>query len=417
MTALVGTTLNGRYRIDEWVASGGFGAVYRATDLTTGCDVAIKVLHQALASDEVLLERFRREGETLALLRDPHTVATYGFGETPDGMLFLAMEWLRGEDVLERCQRTGPLSWREVVTIARAVCSALAEAHGLGIIHRDLKPANILLEPFDGDPLGFVKVLDFGVAKLLRPERLDADLTTVGEVVGTLEYMAPEQIINAELDPRADIYSLGIVMYELLTGRRPFEWASGAPSLVAAILAHGPAGPSTLVRGIPEELDAIIGRCLAARPHQRFANVAELVAALDRVEPVHGRSPLALATATTIAPLEPLPELEDDGPTVICASADTFGASAAPGLALVTAEHTVTLPMPVPRTPSRAARGTSPLPMREPIIVTSYAAMLHAPRPRRVVPAPPVPVVRPWAIVAIIAVASAAFGIALAFAI
>ena len=416
---LVGTTLNGRYRIDEWVASGGFGAVYRATELTTGCDVAIKVLHEVLASDEVLLERFRREGETLALLRDPHTVATYGFGKTPEGMLFLAMEWLRGEAVIDRCRRTGPMSWREVVTIARAVCSALAEAHQLGIIHRDLKPANIHLEPFAGHELGFVKVLDFGVAKLLRPERFDAELTTVGEVVGTLEYMAPEQIINAELDPRADIYSLGIVMYELLTGRRPFEWASGVPSLVAKILAHGPPGPSTLVAGVPPELDAIIARCLAARPHQRFADVAELVAALDRIEPEHGRGPWALATATTIAPLPPLLELEplpEDAPTVICASADTFGASAAPGLALVTAEYTVTIPMQVPRTPSRAARGTSPLPMLEPIIVTSYAAMLHAPR-QHLAPAPSVPVARPWPVAVIVMAVSLAFGIGLALAL
>ena len=407
---LVGTILNGSYRIDALVATGGFGAVYRAVELGTSCDVAIKVLHQALTSDAILLERFRREGETLAMLRDPHTVATYDFGETPDGTLYIAMEWLHGETVIDRCERTGPLTWRQVVTIARAVCSALGEAHLLGIVHRDLKPANIQLEPFEGDELGFVRVLDFGIAKILHAERdPDAELTQAGEVLGTLEYMAPEQIINGDLDHRADIYSLGIVMYELLTGMRPYEWATEAPMLIGAMLSHPPRKPSTLVADVPPELDRIFARCLAVRPQHRFADVAELIEAFDaleRVEPA-GRRSSWLAPATTIS------DLDDDSATMICTTADTFGAAASPGLALASSEaRMVAIPMPRPH--SRAARGSSPIPMRPQIIVTSYAGLLRAPR---LVPPTELPAPRRWRVVAAVAAISLAFGIALALAL
>ena len=414
---LLGTILNGGYRIDARVATGGFGAVYRATELGTGCDVAIKVLHDGLASDPILVERFRREGETLAMLRAPHTVATYELGETPDGTPFIAMEWLRGETVVDRCERSGPLAWRQVVTVARAVCSSLAEAHLLGIIHRDLKPANIQLEPFEGDELGFVKVLDFGIAKIMHAETSGDELTQAGEVLGTLEYMAPEQIINSELDHRADLYSLGVVMYELLTGMRPFEWATEPRMLIAVMLTQVPRKASTLVADIPPELDEILARCLAPRPQHRFADVSELVAALDaleasdRVELDVRRSSWALAPVTTLALSDPeLDETDDDVATMFCTRADTFGASAAPGLALATSEaRTMAIAMPQRR---RTAQGSMPMPMRAPIIVTSYAGLLHAPRF-----APPAPIAEPprrWRVVAAVAAFSLAFGIGLA---
>jgi eukaryotic-like serine/threonine-protein kinase len=184
---LVGTRLNDRYRIDAKIAEGGFGAIYRATHVD-GHEVALKVLHADLASDPSLAARFRREGATLASLRDPHTVATYELGEAPDGTLYIAMELLHGESLLDRFQTRGPLPWRRVLEIVRAVCSSLAEAHGLGIVHRDLKPANIHLADND-----FVKLLDFGIAKVQRPSDIrlsdslsGAELTRAGQAIGTL---------------------------------------------------------------------------------------------------------------------------------------------------------------------------------------------------------------------------------------
>jgi len=162
--SLVGITIDDRYRIDARLAAGGFGAIYRATQIVTGRDVALKVLHSDLASDASLAARFRREGAMLASLRDPHTVSTYELGETPDGTLYIAMELLRGDTLWDRFRVGGALPWRKVLNIVRGVCSSLVEAHALGIVHRDLKPANIKLRPD-----GVVKVLDFGLAKAMEP--------------------------------------------------------------------------------------------------------------------------------------------------------------------------------------------------------------------------------------------------------
>src|SRR5688572_20396350 len=209
---LVGAELDGRFRVDAKIAEGGFGSIYRATHLGSKHVVALKVLHSELAADENLAARFRREGETLASLRSPHTVSVYELGETDEGTLYIAMELLRGESLLDRFRTRGPLPWRNVLEIMKQVCRSLGEAHAMGIVHRDLKPANIHLEQND-----HVKVLDFGIAKLLRGSDCDDgnDLTRVGQAVGTLEYMAPEQLIGAACDGRSDIYALGVVVYEM----------------------------------------------------------------------------------------------------------------------------------------------------------------------------------------------------------
>jgi serine/threonine protein kinase len=218
---LVGAVLDRRYRIEFRLAAGGFGAIYRAVHVISRRAVALKVLHTNLARDPEVVARFRREAAALGQLRSPHTIKAYDFGETKDGLLYIAMELLQGESLYERYAALGPLPWRRLVAIARQVCSALAEAHALGIVHRDLKPTNIHLEYIDGNP-DYVKVLDFGIAKILLGSTLDnADLTRSGHMIGTFDYMAPEQMVGGQTSGQSDIYTLGIVMYEMLTGERP----------------------------------------------------------------------------------------------------------------------------------------------------------------------------------------------------
>ncbi len=289
--SLIGIVLDGRFQIEAKIAVGGFATIYRATQVATGADVALKILHPEMSANPAVRARFRRESVALASLRDPHTVATYEAGETSNGTLYIAMELLRGESLLSRFLSAGALPWRSVVEIARAVCCSLAEAHGQGIVHRDLKPANIHLENHAGCP-DFVKVLDFGVAKMTPGNGLndDLELTQAGEAIGTIDYMAPEQLMGTEIDDRTDIFALGVVMYEMITGRRPFADCNGPASLITALLTRTPAPPSTVMmttaglgETFPPELDRIIMRCLQRDPHNRYGHVRELRVALDRL--------------------------------------------------------------------------------------------------------------------------------------
>jgi serine/threonine-protein kinase len=279
--SVIGTLIDNAYRIDEKIAHGGFGAIYRATHVASGATLALKVLHADFADDPALAGRFLRESKALAKLKNPHTVVTYERGEAPDGTLYIAMELLRGESLLDRFKRKGPLHWRDVLAIMRAVCSSLAEAHAHGIVHRDLKPANIFLAG-END---FVKVLDFGVAKVLPWSNLDdgSEFTLAGQAVGTLEYMAPEQLAGAgDCDARTDIYALGVVAFEMLTGRRPFAEASTAAAMITALYTQ-PAPVPSMVRAVPGPVDQLILRCLEREVGDRYANVAELVGAIDRI--------------------------------------------------------------------------------------------------------------------------------------
>ena len=259
---LLGAVLDRRFRIDFRIAAGGFGAIYRATHVKSGHQVALKVLHADLAtSDARVIARFRREGDTLKQLRNPHTITAYELGETPQGELYIVMELLDGESLFEQFRAHGPLTWERVAAIARMVCSSLAEAHALGIVHRDLKPANIHLEKRDGNP-DFVKVLDFGIAKIMRDSDLDStELTQAGQMIGTFDYMAPEQMVGGHCTECTDIYTLGIVMYEMISGRRPFADAQSPTSMLASLLTQTPPSLSPQTR-IPAELERIIMRCL-----------------------------------------------------------------------------------------------------------------------------------------------------------
>ncbi len=273
--------LSRRFRVEERIAAGGFGVIYRAIHLKSKYEVALKILHENMLADEKVVARFRREAQTLTTLRNRHTVTTYELVEEPDGRLFMVMELLRGETLFQQYKRQGALPWRRVVEIARAVCESLAEAHALGVVHRDLKPENIVIEPRDGEEI--VKVLDFGIAKVLPGSEVehDEELTNHNEVIGTWDYVSPEQIRSEAYSGRSDIYTLAVVMYEMITGTRPFVQTGAA--LMAAILTTMPPAPSTRMPGIPPALDRVLLRCLEPEPQRRFADVGELAAELDAI--------------------------------------------------------------------------------------------------------------------------------------
>jgi eukaryotic-like serine/threonine-protein kinase len=278
---LVGTVLDQRFRIDFQLAAGGFGAIYRATDLLSDAEVALKVLLPKLARDPMVVARFRREGQMLAGLRDPHTITAYELGESPDGTLYIVMELLHGESLYTRFRREGPMPWRRVLHIAAGVCSSLAEAHALGVVHRDLKPANIHLENRDGDT-DFVKVLDFGIAKIVQGNIENTQLTQAGQMIGTVDYMSPEQMVGGELTAASDIYTLGVVLYEMISGRTPFADAQTATAILAAVLTRA-AEPLSRHAPVPPALDRIIARCLEREAARRYRDVGDLADALAEV--------------------------------------------------------------------------------------------------------------------------------------
>jgi eukaryotic-like serine/threonine-protein kinase len=280
--AMIGQTFDRRFQIDARIAAGGFGAIYRATHIKSGHQLALKVLHRNLTGDPGVVARFRREGAALTRLRDPHTITAYELGESADGTLYIVMELLRGESLYDRFRATGPLPWQRVFAIARAVCSSLTEAHALGIIHRDLKPTNIHLEPVSPDE-DHVKVLDFGIAKIVQHSDIDAsELTHAGQMIGTLDYMSPEQMVGGECHATSDIYTLGIVMYEMITGRKPFEDANSAAAALAAVLTTTPPRLTKLA-GVPGDVDRLVMRCIERHHADRFQSATDLAEALDEV--------------------------------------------------------------------------------------------------------------------------------------
>src|SRR5215469_1509166 len=231
---MVGLTLGGKYRVVRLLGEGGMGAVYEGEQQlgTTKRKVAIKTLHPHLSRDPKIKARFEREVGTIAELEHPNTIQVHDFGSTPDGILYIVMEFLQGRSLADLLEKEGALSPERALHVVDQVCGSLEEAHGRGIVHRDLKPDNVVLVERAGKK-DFVKVLDFGIAKRANEEdRNEQKLTQQGMVLGTPPYMSPEQFTGKPLDLRSDIYSLGVMAYEMLTGKLPFnattawEWAT-----------------------------------------------------------------------------------------------------------------------------------------------------------------------------------------------
>jgi serine/threonine-protein kinase len=272
---LVGTTLEGKYRIESRIGAGGMGAVYKAHHLMLGRDVAVKVLRSEMLADARAAERFRREAQAAARIDHPNAVTIYDFGISADGNAYLVMELLRGTSLRDVLDRDGALALDRALEIFTPVCAGIDRAHQLGIIHRDIKPDNIMVDERPGGSTA-VKVVDFGIAMLQDMLASGSSrLTGTGVVVGTANYMSPEHCRGAEVDARSDIYSLGVVLYEMLTGRVPF--AASAPS--AIIVAHvneAPAPPRTLRPDLPPAVERVVLDALAKRPEERPQTAAEL---------------------------------------------------------------------------------------------------------------------------------------------
>lgn len=280
---LPGTVLAGRYRIVALLGRGGMGEVYRADDLTLGQAVALKFLPEALAGNEAALARFRNEVRVARQVSHPNVCRVYDVGEV-DGHLFLTMEYVDGEDLASLLRRIGRLPEDKALEIARRLCAGLAAAHEKGILHRDLKPSNVML-----DGRGQVLLTDFGLAALAT------DVTGAESRNGTPAYMAPEQLAGKEATVRSDIYALGLVLYEIFTGKRPWD-ANSLAELVQARTHATPVTLSTLVRDIDPAVERVVERCLRAEPSQRPASALAVAGALP------GGDPLAAALAAGETP-------------------------------------------------------------------------------------------------------------------
>src|SRR6186997_2598952 len=268
-------TLSGRYQTGERLGSGGMSNVYRATDLILERTVAVKVLAEHLSDDERFIARFRREALAVAKLIHPNIVQVYDTG-VDEGRHYIVMEYVEGRSGAQILQRQGPVEPEVAAEIGVQACAGLDYAHRRGIIHRDVKPGNLMIV---GGPVGggemIVKLTDFGIARAIEQTRI----TQVGSVVGTAAYLAPEQVRGEEATPATDVYALGVVLYQFLTGRLPYEGSSLA-ELAVRQQNETPLPPSTYNGEVPETLGAAVLRALEGDPNRRYASAEELASGL-----------------------------------------------------------------------------------------------------------------------------------------
>ncbi|HEX3762035.1 MAG TPA: protein kinase [Kofleriaceae bacterium] len=264
----VGKVIDGRYEIQTRIGEGGMGVVYKARQTPLDRVIALKMLNSQMATDPTWVQRFYNEAKACSRLQHPNTIRMFDFGQTPDGRLFMTMEFLDGMSLREALGK-GPLAAHRVVKVLIQCCASLAEAHSIGIIHRDIKPDNVFLLNMAGSP-DFVKLLDFSVAKLLEGDRMK---TQAGVVFGTPQYMSPEQGRGMPLDARSDLYALGVLAFEMLTGNVPFH----DENPMTVIQMHLQAQVPPLPQSIPYSVQQIVRRALEKEPNRRYQSAGEMM--------------------------------------------------------------------------------------------------------------------------------------------
>jgi len=344
-----GTVVAERYRIQELVGRGGMGAVYRAEHLTLGNVVAVKVLRGSHGAHPDIVRRFQREAVAASQIRHPGIVEVTDFGRTPDGRFYLAMEFVDGETLARRLGQAGAFPPTEATELVRDLARALGAAHARGIYHRDIKPENVLLAAG-----GTAKLADFGIARLAEGPR-DARETAAGLIFGTPQYMSPEQAAGQRQDGRSDVYALGVLLYELLTGAPPFVGASATHVLAAHLLSPVPRLPGQGPHGpIPSTLADLVGRMMAKSAAERPATMAEVEAALDAV----------LAGHALPAPLAPPPAL--DRRWILAGGLAVLAVVGATLLVLRGRERPPPAPLPATAAAPPATTSPSPPPAQQP---------------------------------------------------
>src|SRR3984885_9650385 len=294
MSTILGTSLNGRYRLEARIASGGMSTVYRAFDETLERQVAVKLMHREVAADSAQLERFRREARSVARLSHPHIVGVIDTGDDGDPTHprpYIVLEYVEGETLKERIRRNGRLPITEAIAYAIEIARALGLAHAQHIVHRDVKPQNVLI-----DHEGSAKVTDFGIARTLEEDGLTAD----GRVLGTTDYVSPEQALGRHVSGQSDLYSLGVVLYEMLTGEVPF---TGENQVAVAMKHVRETMPDVQLKRpeISAALASVVDTATAKRLDERYADDAELIADLEDVLAIEtARSGNVTGEATTV---------------------------------------------------------------------------------------------------------------------
>ena len=276
--ALVGRTIAGKYAIELLVGQGAMGAVYKARQITLGTTLALKVLHRQLAGEPMFAARFLREAQAASRVDHPSSMRVVDFGEEPDGLLYIAMEYVDGKTLAQIIDDDGPLPVARIVDIACQALAALAVAHDIGVIHRDLKPENIMViegQDDEGRTHDIVKVCDFGVAKLLEGGARAPSVTAQGVVVGTPEYMSPEQAQGEPLDARSDLYAMGVLLFHLMTGKVPFD-SSTAFGTAFMHVNDEPTRPRLLNPRVDSRLEKICLKAMRKRPDDRYSSAREL---------------------------------------------------------------------------------------------------------------------------------------------
>lgn len=320
----IGSVVNGKYRLVRLLGDGGMGSVYEAVHAVLGTRVAIKVLHPELARRAGLVERFLQEARVAAQIRSAHVVQVTDVDRTPEGHAYIVMELLEGEPLSGVLDRQRKLSTATACEYALQILQALEAAHALGVIHRDLKPENVFVTFVAGRPV--LKLIDFGIAKARRTDPQQRNLTVAGVVMGTAEYMAPEQARSADkVDARADLYAVGVILYEMLSSVRP---VSGDDARVVALkVERGEVLP--LVQAateVPREIAGLVHRAMAARPELRFPTATEMRLALEATA-TGRRGPIAQPSAAPPGPLSVRPEITSTGTLKNLPAAQILGPS------------------------------------------------------------------------------------------